>query len=123
MRGRKAAKRAQQVIGSLLVSVTLVTLLLVLSGGVAEASWSHIEGRSEILAASSSPFGTFIKQAVGQTVSLLMMAVAIIIAVPLLIAGLAFSVSYVLSRASRRWEKQPKPIRDKLSVGALPRTS
>jgi hypothetical protein len=99
---RRVKRRAQEGVTTLLASISLIALLLVVFGGVAEASWDHIEGGSEILAAGSSPFTTLIKQTVGRTVSLLMLVVAIIIAVPVLIAGFAFSVSYVLSRAARK---------------------
>jgi hypothetical protein len=89
---------------SLIVAGFLVIMLLVFSN-VAEASWSHLEGGSEILAAGSSPVSTVIKQAVGRSVSLLMMAVGVIIAVPLVIACLGLSVSYVLTRISRHLPK------------------
>jgi hypothetical protein len=120
---RRGKRRAHEGLTTLLASIGLIALLLVVFGGVAEASWNHIEGGSEILAAGSSPFSTVIKQTVGRTVSLLMLVAAIIIAVPLVIAGLAFSVSYVLSRAGRRWEKRRQPIRDSVPAGALPRAS
>ena len=122
MRGRKPTKHAHKRLPTLLVVGTIAFVLVIFSG-VAEASWSHIEGKSEILAAASSPVGTIIKQAVGQSVSLLMVAVAIIIAVPLVIAGLALSVSYILSRAGRRLDKRRRPPHDKLPDGALPRVS
>lgn len=120
---RRGKRRAHEGLTALIASIGLIALLLVVFGGVAEASWSHIEGRSGILAVSSSPFSTVIKQTVGRTVSLLMLAVAIIIAVPLVIAGLAFSVSYVLSRAGRRWEKRRQPTRHSVPTDALPRAS
>jgi hypothetical protein len=123
MSRRRGKGRAPDGLTALIASISLIALLLVAFCGVAEASWSHIEGGSEILAASSSPFSTVIKQTVGRTVSLLMLAVGIIIAVPLVIAGLAFSVSYVLSRAGRRWEKRRRPTRHSVPTDALPRTS
>ena len=99
---RKSKRRAHEGLTALISSMGLIALLLVVLSGVAEASLSHIGDRSEILASNSSPLSTVIKQTVGRTVSLIMLAVGIIIAVPLVIAGLAFSVSYVLSRAGRR---------------------
>jgi hypothetical protein len=101
---------------SLFVAGVIVIMLLVFSS-VAEASWSHIEGQREILVAGSSPVGTVIKQAVGRSVSLLMIAVGVIIAVPLVIACLGLSVSYVISRICRHFPKHRKV--DK-KTGTLP---
>jgi hypothetical protein len=120
---RRGKIRAHEGLTTLFASIGLIALLLVAFGGAAEASWNHIEGGGEILAAGSSPFTTVIKQTVGRTVSLLMLIVAIIISVPLVIAGLALSVSYVLSRAGRRWENRRQPVRDSVPADALPRTS
>jgi hypothetical protein len=117
---QRATCRADQGLKSIFVSVCLIAVLLVVFSGVARASWNHIEGRSEILPASSSPVSTVIKQAVGQTVSLLMLVVAIIIAVPLAIAGFALSISYLLSRAGRHVGKQRRILRARVPADALP---
>jgi hypothetical protein len=109
MQGQKQANHVRNGLTSLLV-VGTVAIALVVFSGVAEASWSHIEGKSEILAASSSPVSTIITQAVGRSVSLLMMAVAIIIAVPLVIACLALSVSYIVTQIGRHTHRKVDTI-------------
>ena len=98
MRTQKTARRA----GNVVVPVLLSACVLFVLGGVAEASWTQIDNHKELLAVGASPVGDFIKQSLGQVLSLMLLAVAVIIAIPLFMAGLALSVSYVFSKASVR---------------------
>ena len=100
MRKQKAAGKA----GGVVISALLGVCILLILSGVAEASWVQIDTHEKLLAVGASPVGDFIKQSLGQVLSLMLLAVAVIIAIPLFMAGLALSVSYVFSKASVRQE-------------------
>ena len=103
---QKAAGR----IGRVVISALLSACVLFILSGVAEASWMQIDSHKELLAVGASPVGDFIKQSLGQVLSLMLLAVAVLIAIPLFIAGLALSVSYVFSKTSvRQTHPSPKP--------------
>ena len=85
-----------------MISALLGACMLLILSDVAEASWSQIDTHKELLAVGASPVGEFIKQSLGQVLSLMLLAVAVIIAIPLFMAGLALSVSYVFSKATVR---------------------
>lgn len=107
MREQDAAGRAGRAIALALLSACI---LLVLSG-VAEASWAQIDSHKELLAVSASPVGDFIKQSLGKVLSLMLMVVAVLVAIPLFIAGLALSVSYIFSKAGvHQTPSSPKPV-------------
>ena len=87
---------------------TAVVVLVAVLPGAAEAAWNHLEGRTEILAYGASPTIALIKDVVRQIASLLVMAVAIVIGLPLIIAGIAVTVSRLPSHW-KQWRHSPKP--------------
>ena len=90
-----------------LVWAAVVVVLLVVLPGASEAAWNNFEGRTEILVFGASPTISLIKDVVRQVASLLMMAVAIVIGLPLIIAGVAITVSRLPSYLSR-WRHSSK---------------
>ncbi len=98
MRTQKASGKA----GRVVISALLGACVLLILSDVAEASWAQIDNHKDLLAVSASPVGDFIRQSLGQVLSLMLLAVAAVIAIPLFIAGLALSVSYVFSKATVR---------------------
>lgn len=94
----------------MILALLSACILLVLSD-VAEASWAQIDSHKELLAVGASPVGDFIKQSVGKVLTLMLMVVAVLVAIPFFIAGLALSVSYVFSKTSvRQTYSSPKPV-------------
>lgn len=85
-----------------LTLVALVACLFVNLDQAAGASWTPLTGQCDLLALHASPVGEIIKGFVGQFFSLMMLAVAVVIGLPLVIAALAFSASYVFREISAR---------------------
>jgi hypothetical protein len=84
-----------------LARAAVVVVLLVALPGASEAAWNNLEGRTEILVFEASPTIALIKDVVRQVASLLVMAVAIVIGLPLIIAGVAVTASRVPSYLRR----------------------
>jgi hypothetical protein len=91
-----------------LVWVAVVVVLLVVLPGASEATWNNLEGRTEILTFGASPTIALIKDVVRQVASLLVMAVAIVIGLPLIIAGIAVTVSRLPTYLRRLFKPSSK---------------
>jgi hypothetical protein len=63
--------------------------------GVAEASWTHLEEKTQAL--TGAPAAQILEQVIGQGVTLVIAAVVVIVGVPFLLASLALAAGYIAS--------------------------